>query len=409
MFFLFFFDHTYIMEYVKGKPYFSDCVSRIKQYPYLQKDLNCDILIIGGGIYGAIANFYLSKKYDVALVDKGRLGFCCTSSATALLEYQLDEFASDLKNYMSENDIFLVYKSGLNAIKKIYEFIDKYGNHCNFNLRPTFLYTDSIFTQKYIINEYKFRKKYGLNVELYTANNNPFPFNIKSGIYCPDGGCEFNPYLFTKQMIENSNNQDKIFENTNINQLVKQQDGYIAISSFGEKIKCKKIIIATGFNWEILNKSDLCERFVTYSIVTEPIKNFEWFNKAMIHDANSPYHYFRLLPDNRIIFGGEDTKFNEKPISENKANQKYNKLIKDMFKLFPQIKGAKIDYKFCGSFGTTDNNMGLIGKSAFDDNILLFISCGANGIINAIMGAEIIDSILTNSYHHLINIFSPKR
>ena len=74
------------MEYVKGTPYFCNSEEKIKEYPYVNKDLHCKILIIGGGIDGAIANFYLSKKYDVVLVYKGRLGYDCTSCATALLE-----------------------------------------------------------------------------------------------------------------------------------------------------------------------------------------------------------------------------------------------------------------------------------------------------------------------------------
>ena len=83
----------------------------------------------------------------------------------------------------------------------------------------------------------------------------------------------------------------------------------------------------------------------------------------MIYDATSPYYYLRLLPDKRIIFGGEDSKFNEKPINEKKTNKKYDKLTKDLFKMFPKLKDTKIDYKFCGVFGTTDNNLGLIGQA----------------------------------------------
>lgn len=85
------------MEYVKGKPYFCDCKEKIKQYRYLDRDFHCDILIVGGGIDGVIANFYLAPNFDVALVDKGRIGFACTACATALLEYQLDDYAADLK------------------------------------------------------------------------------------------------------------------------------------------------------------------------------------------------------------------------------------------------------------------------------------------------------------------------
>lgn len=160
----------------------------------------------------------------------------------------------------------------------------------------------------------------------------------------------------------------------------------------------------------MLNRDDLCERFITYSIVTNPLPNFSWHQRALMHDASDPYQYFRLLPDNRIIFGGEDKTFKGKAISEKKANKIYDKVEKDLLKLFPQIeKEAKIDYKFCGCFGTTKDNLGLIGQSGFDENILLFISCGANGIINAMRGIEVIEDIIKGKENILAKLFSPLR
>lgn len=53
--------------------------------------------------------------------------------------------------------------------------------------------------------------------------------------------------------------------------------------------------------------------------------------------------------------------------------------------------------------------MGLIGKSKIDDDILLFISCGANGIINAMKGVEVVEDILLNKTNSLENLFDPKR
>lgn len=298
----------------------------------------------------------------------------------------------------------------LGAIQKIERFIEKFGNDCNFALRPTFLYTNSIFAVPALKDEFEFRRKNGFACKLYEKDTNPFPFPIKCGIYAKNGGCEFNPYLFTKMMLEHSKNQNKIFENTNITKLIKTNSGYIAVTNFGERICCKKILVATGFNWEVLQQDDLCERFVTYSVVTSPVKDFSWKEKALIHDSTSPYHYLRTLPDGRIIFGGEDTTFKGKPINEKKSNKKYDKLEKDLFALFPELKGkAKIDYKFCGCFGTTPNNLGLIGESKIDDDIFLFISCGANGIINAIAGAKVIEDILNHRPNPLSKIFSPKR
>ena len=115
------------MEYVKGNPYFCNNVKKIKQYPYLKQNMNCELLIIGGGIDGCIANFYLSKNHDVVLVDKGRLGYACTSCATALLEYQLDEFALDLLKFMPQEQIVQAYNLGLKSVQKIQNFIKEYG------------------------------------------------------------------------------------------------------------------------------------------------------------------------------------------------------------------------------------------------------------------------------------------
>ena len=118
----------------------------------------------------------------------------------------------------------------------------------------------------------------------------------------------------------------------------------------------------------------------------------------------------RLLPDGRIIFGGEDTSFNSNPIKEKKARKKYDKLLKSLCELFPSFKNKiKIEYEFCGCFGTTNNNMGLIGKSEMDDDLLLFISCGANGIINAMVGVELLDDIIQNKHNKMEKLFSPTR
>jgi glycine/D-amino acid oxidase-like deaminating enzyme len=183
----------------------------------LNTDIKTDILIIWGGIIGSIANYYLSQKHNVVIVDKSRFGQSCTSCATALLEYQLDDYASDLVgSEMTEQEIVECYKMGLNSIKKIDDFIKKNGNHCEFALRPTLMYSDKIIQSAKVQEEYEFRKEHGFDCELLDESNNPFPFKIKKGLFCKEGGCEFNPYLFTKQMIENSKNQKQIFENTEI-------------------------------------------------------------------------------------------------------------------------------------------------------------------------------------------------
>src|SRR5574344_1780063 len=158
------------MEYVKGKCYFNKIKDKIKEYPYLNKDIETDILIVGGGINGAIANYFLSKNYNVCLIDKGRFGQGCTSCATALVEYQLDQFASELKKEMTQDEIIAIYKMGIYSIKKISEFINIYGNKCQFKICPSLLYSDCILDKNTFMKEYNFRIQNGFNCQFITKN-----------------------------------------------------------------------------------------------------------------------------------------------------------------------------------------------------------------------------------------------
>lgn len=210
-------------------------------------------------------------------------------------------------------------------------------------------------------------------------------------------------------MIENSENQSCLFENTKLVSF-KECDGTIkAHTEFGNIITCKKLIFATGFDFSLMKDKDLCERVISYSIVTKPIKNIRWKGNALVQDDKDPYHYLRILPDNRLIFGGEDTKFKLKNIDLNLAKKKYDKLEKELKKLFPMFeKDIVVEYKFCGAFGSTPNNLGLIGKTEIP-NVLYFLSAGTNGIINAMAGAKLVEDILSDKANPLEALFSPMR
>lgn len=395
----------FFMEYVLGKNYFFNKDNALKPYPYLNRDLECEILIIGGGINGAILNYYLSKNHNVVMIDKGRFGCCLTSVATALLEYQLDNFADELKNEMSKQDIVDCYNLGLIALKKLDNLINKIGNKCFYHKRPSLVYSNNKKDDKKIEKEFLFRKSYGFDCELITKDNNPFEFEISRGIFCKNGGAEFDPYLFTKQLIENSFNQEQLFENTKAVEYQNKGD-YVIVKTPYATIKAQKVIISTGFDFELIDR-EIAQRFVSYSIIAQSKRDIKWLDNTLIQDANSPYHYLRILPNKKLIFGGEDISFNQKYLGIKKAEKKYQKLFNFLKKMFPNNQFV-CEEKFCGMFATTPNNMGCIGRTK-DKNILYFFSCGANGILNAIFCTDLIEDILFGRQNKYEKIFSPLR
>lgn len=395
------------MEVVKGEPYFTR-FSKIKAYPYLNSDKKCEILIIGGGVNGAILNYYLSQKYQTILVEKSRLGHASTSCATVLLEYQLDNLAEDLKNCLTDKEIVDIYKMGLYSLEKLDGLIEELGNYCSYSKRSAFLYTNKKGEIKDFENEYNFRKDNGFDCSLIKKENNPYSFPIEAGIFDKNGGAEFNPYLFTKELIENSKNQSKIFENTQIVKVEQIKNKIISTTSFGEKITSDYVIYATGFNNTLFPETDVCDKYVSYSIIAKPNTKFSWYDKSLLQDNLDTYHYLRLLPDGSIIVGGEDTKY-KNVIDLKKAEKKYKLLKEFLENTFPALKNnITITSKFCGVFGSTKNNLGLIGRSE-NKKILYFLSAGANGIINALFGVELIEDLINNKKNKMEKLFSLKK
>ena len=386
------------LQYVQGSPIFININKDKVQYPYLTKDIDTDVCIIGGGITGAITSYYFSREnINCVLLEKRRIAHLSTSITTSLLQYELDDNLSDLKEYTNLEDVIRSYNLGLIALDEIDKFIKEYGNNCNYKKRDTLLYTakkDEINAMKI---EYHYRKNNNFDVEYINEENNKFSFDLKAGILSKNGGAEIDPYKFTHEMLKVSqNNGLRVYENTEVIDLKYHKEYIEVITEFGNIVKAKKVIVATGYNTKLFTDRNFATKTTTFNIATKPIKNFNgWYEKVLIRDNCDPYNYLRTTFDNRIIIGGEDVDFIPDIFDENLANKKYDILENRLKSMFSNIKDIEIDYKYCGTFASTLDNLGFIGEDTKHNNLWYNLGYGANGILFAILGGM----MLSKLYH----------
>ncbi|HJY13491.1 MAG TPA: FAD-binding oxidoreductase, partial [Flavobacterium sp.] len=114
---------------------------------------------------------------------------------------------------------------------------------------------------------------------------------------------------------------------------------------------------------------------------------------AIFWDTGSPYFYFRITEDNRIIMGGGDEEFKD-PIKRDKLLPKKEQfLLRQFQKRFPDIN-FKIDYSWAGTFGETKDGLPYFGKPNPDKNEHYVLGFGGNGITFSVLGMNsILDSI----------------
>ena len=386
------------IQYVQGKPLFTYINKNKKQYPYLTNNLETDICIIGGGVTGAIASYYFSKNnMKTVLLEKRRIAHLSTSVTTSLLQYELDDNLSDLKEYTTLENALRSYNLGLKALDEVEEFINTYGNKCDYIKRDTLLYTAKKDEINAIKIEYDLRKENGLDVEYIDENNKRYSFDLKAGIISKNGGAEIDPYKYTHELLEVAlSNGASVYENTEVVDLIHYDDYIEVITEYGYKVKAKKVVVATGYNTKLFTNRNFGTKTTTFNIVTKPVSNFHgWNDKILIRDNSDPYNYLRTTVDNRIIIGGEDVDFIPDIFNEKLANEKYDILECRLKSMFKDIKDIEIEFKYCGAFASTPDNLDFVGPDNKHDNLWYLLGYGANGILFAILGAM----MLTDLYY----------
>lgn len=392
------------MDYVKGKSIFTSLNSVPKQYQYLTEDIDTDVVIIGGGVTGAILGYYFSKNnINSVLLEKDRVAHLSTSITTSLLQYELDSNESELRSVTSTQNTIKAYKAGLDALSEIENIINRYGNYCNFKKTDCLLYTNKKLECKEIEQEYNLRKDNGFNVDLIDGSNNPFSFEMTKGLVSKNGGAVFDPYKFTHSLLQISEQLGlKIYENSEVVGINYYNDKVVVNTKYDHNVNAKFAIVATGYNTKQFTDREFATFTTAFNVATKPINNLEQIYKNYVFRDNMDiYHYFRATHDNRLILGGEDVGFTSGINNDSVCKKAYENLEQLLKHMFPQYD-IEIEYKYCGAFASTRDNIGLIGADNFHERLWYCLGYGANGILFAVIGAK----ILVDKYYGKSNTYA---
>ena len=170
----------------------------------INKDIETDILIIGGGITGISLGYFLKDK-KVVLIDKGKIGYGATSFSTGKLTYLQDSL---IKSSKEKEDLYL--KSQIEAINIIKNIIIENNIKCNYESNSSYLYATN---QKEKRNIRKIEKILKRNKIDYKVRENNLLYNSIYSIKVDDTAV-FNPCKYVLGLKELLNSKIDIYENS---------------------------------------------------------------------------------------------------------------------------------------------------------------------------------------------------
>lgn len=156
----------------------------------------------------------------------------------------------------------------------------------------------------------------------------------------------------------------RIWEKATVTDLQRRPGGWRVVTPRGN-IEAKQLLVATGgtgagpFGW-------FRRRIVpvgSFIIATQPLETAQL---DMLFPTRRNYvtsrqigNYFRIAPDNRLIFGGRARFAMSNPRSDQKARLV---LIKAMTDMFPGLKGTRIDYNWGGQVDMSADRLPRAGE-----------------------------------------------
>ncbi len=381
-----------------------DSISMNNSFMKLDKDIDTEVCVIGGGIFGITCAYYLSKQgIDVTVLEQGKVCEKVSGYTTAKITSQHNLIYKYLIDSVGEEQAKQYYKANEKAIENIQRIVEDEGIDCDFEKQDAFVYTTDIDELDKIKHENEAVNSLGGTSEF--VERMELPFDVLGAIKFPNQA-QFNPVKYvpglTDKIVEN---QGKIYTDTKVIDIKMDEDFYNVYTERENVVRAKFVIIASHYPFvDKLGYYFLKMYQSTSYVIGVDIhkKSFE----GMYINSKDPIFSYRFAKDGDrdiLLVGGSDHKTGSK-IDLSKA---YDNLEMEVRKYYPN---CEVLYKWNTEDCISLDKIPYIGEfSDFMPNV--FVGTGFNkwGMTSSNVAANIIvDKILgiDNKYE---DVFKSKR
>jgi glycine/D-amino acid oxidase-like deaminating enzyme len=378
-------------------------------YPSLRKDISCDVLVMGGGITGALLAYQVaSEGYRTVLIDKRDVSQGSTSATTSLLQYEIDEPLYSLKKKVGDAVAIESYRQGIVAIAQLGKLVDKLDIDCDFEKRRSLYIAHSKKDAKWLAEECRHRAEARIKVRWLSGEELEQEFNIHGGgAILSEDAASVDGYSLAHGLltyaVEHLNLE--IYDHTEVTRVKYDQHKNFVRTDSDHQITAQHVIYATGYESHEILKHKVADLISTYACISEPLDALPAIlNDTVLWNTHDPYLYVRSTPDNRILVGGADEKFKDPERRDRLIEKKEVELMEQFGHLMPGVPFIP-DFSWAGTFGVTKDSLPYIGGHPDFPQSYFVLGFGGNGITFSVMGMQMISDALAGRPNRFLEYF----
>lgn len=375
---------------MKNIPIWQD-VEMEKDYPCLNKGIDVDVLIIGGGITGC-STFYQFKDVDlkVALVEKNKIGYGATSRSSAKITFLQEDIYTRLNNIFGRDKTYLYYKSQKEALKLASEIVSRENISCDFKKAKSCLYTFDSENIKKIEQERLLLSSFGEKVSEITKL--PNGIKVKAG-FALSNTYIFQPLKFVRGLLTAAvKDKHDVYEKTKIIKI--EKDGaFFKCYSETNVIRANYVVLALHYPYFLFPYLMPLKVFIEKSYLgCSKVKDNKDFTGINIEKPLFSFRYYKnylltVSASSNLAFGSND-----------------EALVKDFKK-----NTGDLDYEYLWNNHDliTWDHLPLIGF--IDENLLLATGYNTWGNSNSLIAGLLIKDLILGKDNQYQELFDPKR
>ncbi len=397
------------MDLKSNEPFWLIKNGLIQSFPSLKEDAECEVLVVGGGITGAlIAHQCMEDGYKTILIDKREISNGSSSATTSMLQYEIDTPLHELIEMVGEKGAVASYHACSKAIDGLGVVARKIKSKAGFRKKESLYFSAYKKDIDGLKKEFEARKKAGFDIKWLEPDDIKKKYGVQKtyGGILSKQGASVDAFMLVHEILGwNQKKGLQIYDRTELINVQYNPRNNLVILNTGAVIKCKKIVYCVGYESNTMIKEKFVDLISTYAIVSEVMPEVsKQYKDILIWNTADPYIYLRTTDDGRMLIGGEDEEFRNPQKRDALINKKEKKLLKNVEKYLPHIPFHS-DFAWAGTFGETKDGLPYIGEHKDFKNSYFVCGFGGNGITFSVTGMEMVSLWLKGKKHLLSEWF----